>query len=113
MTRLAVLAVLAAAAPALVASGCGGEEARGRGDPVAGRQVFTEAAEPACGRCHTLADADAEGTIGPSLDFLRPGYEQVLNAVREGPGLMPAYDDALGEDELHDLAAYVSGAAAE
>ena len=46
------------------------------------RSFFTDAAEPGCGRCHTLADAEAEGTIGPNLDFLRPGYQQVLDAVR-------------------------------
>ena len=67
---------------AAIAAGCGGEDVRGRGDPVAGKVVFTDAAEPGCGRCHTLADAEAEGTIGPNLDFLRPGYQQVLDAVR-------------------------------
>jgi mono/diheme cytochrome c family protein len=34
------------------------------GDPAHGKELFTQA----CSSCHTLADAKAQGTIGPSLD---------------------------------------------
>jgi sulfite dehydrogenase len=95
--------------PALLAAGCGGEAPRG--DPAAGESLATDVVEPSCDRCHALAEAGWAGTIGPSLDDLRPGYQRVLDAIREGPGLMPAYDHQLGEGELQDLAAYVSGAA--
>ena len=35
-----------------------------------GKEVFTTAG---CGGCHTLAAAEATGTIGPNLDTLQPG----------------------------------------
>jgi mono/diheme cytochrome c family protein len=34
------------------------------GDPAHGKELFAQA----CSSCHTLADAKAQGTIGPSLD---------------------------------------------
>lgn len=64
--------------------------------------------DKSCGLCHTLASAGFEGTAAPNLDDLRPGYERVLNAVRRGPGMMPSYSDALTEDEMHDIAAFIS-----
>ncbi len=104
-------AVRALVLPALlVGTGCGGGE-EPVGDPVAGKRIAVEVAEPSCGRCHTLADAEFEGTVAPDLDELRPGYQRVLDALRRGPGVMPSYDDQLSDRELHDVAAYVSGAA--
>jgi len=51
-----------------------------------GREVFLEHAEPACGLCHTLADAETEGGIGPILDDLQPSTDQVRLAVTLGVG---------------------------
>lgn len=78
-----------------------------RGDPEAGAMVI-EDLDNSCGLCHTLESADFEGTAAPDLDQLRPGYERVLNAVRQGPGLMPSYAQELSEDEMHDIAAFIS-----
>lgn len=94
----------------LLGAGCGGDDAP-RGDPVAGEEA-AERAEPSCDRCHTLAGAGWTGDIGPNLDDLRPGYGRVLEAVRTGPGLMPAYD-GLPNRRQHDIAAFVSQAATE
>jgi mono/diheme cytochrome c family protein len=69
-------------------------------------------AEPTCEGCHTLSAAGFEGTIGPDLDDMRPGYATVLDALRTGPGAMPDYSDQFDARGLHDIAAYVSGAAA-
>src|SRR6185503_13201000 len=41
-----------------------------KGDPVAGKAVFTGAA--GCSGCHTLKDAGATGNVGPNLDQLKP-----------------------------------------
>src|SRR5438876_6080238 len=42
-----------------------------KGDPTAGKQIFLSAG---CTGCHTLADAKATGTVGPSLDQAKPDY---------------------------------------
>lgn len=82
----------------------------------AGRLLFTKEAQPACGICHTLADAETEGTLAPNLDRLQPTFEQVVAAVSSGPGVMPTYEDKLIAEEIEALAHYVStvaGAEAE
>lgn len=48
-----------------------------RGDDL-GRKVFTQTAQPPCALCHTLQAAGAEGTIGPSLDELKPDTERIV-----------------------------------
>jgi mono/diheme cytochrome c family protein len=77
-----------------------------------GRMLFTGGATPACAICHTLADADATGAVGPSLDELKPDAARVANVLRKGMGVMPSYA-ALGEDDIAALAAYVAQAAAK
>ncbi len=77
------------------------------GDPVAGEDLI-EDVTPGCGLCHTLEGADFVGASAPNLDVLRPGYQRVFDAIREGPGLMPSYRGQLSEKQMHDLAAYIS-----
>ncbi|SDG81572.1 c-type cytochrome [Pelagibacterium luteolum] len=72
-----------------------------------GREVFLEHAEPACGLCHTLADAETEGGIGPILDDLQPSTDQVRLAVTLGVGPMQPYTE-LSEEEIEALAFYVA-----
>ena len=93
-----------------VIGGCGGTQVDPQGDPSAGEEILTgtPALAPSCGACHTLQAAEFEGEIGPDLDRIRPGYEQVYRAIHDGPGSMPAYRDRLSARELHDVAAYVS-----
>lgn len=73
----------------------------------AGRALFLKATTPACAVCHTLADAGAAGTIGPNLDELKPDANRVEQAVRNGIGVMPAFD-ALSDADVQALAQYVS-----
>lgn len=73
-----------------------------------GKTVFLERAEPACGLCHTLADAGAEGSIGPILDDLKPDADRVRQAVTNGIGPMQPYTDHLTEEEVDALAFYVA-----
>ena len=74
-----------------------------------GRELFTERASPPCAICHTLADAQSDGTIGPDLDQLKPDHTRVMAVIRSGMGAMPAYE-ALSGDEVDALATYVSTA---
>ena len=84
-------------------------EPAAEGDPVAGKEVFLGAS--ACGGCHTLADAGATGAVGPNLDETKPSYELALDRVTNGQGGMPAFSASLSEQQIADVAAYISSAA--
>jgi cytochrome c553 len=79
------------------------------GDPVTGKEVFLGTS--ACGGCHTLADAGSSGTVGPNLDESMPDYELALDRVTNGQGGMPSFSSTLTEQQLADVAAYVSSVA--
>jgi mono/diheme cytochrome c family protein len=89
----------------------GGEEAEatGEGDAEAGAQVFQESG---CGSCHTLEAAGSSGSVGPDLDELQPSFDQTVEQVTNGGGSMPAFGDTLSEQQIRDVAAYVSEATA-
>ena len=78
------------------------------GDAAAGKQVFESAG---CVACHTLEDAGSTGTVGPNLDEAKPPATLVVTRVTEGAGAMPSFKDKLTEQEIQDVAAYVSSAA--
>ena len=63
----------------------------------------------ACGACHILKAAAAEGNIGPNLDILRPTEEQVKLIVTEGLGVMPAFGEEgiLTSEEIDAVSHYV------
>ncbi len=79
------------------------------GDPVAGKEVFLGAA--ACGGCHTLADAGTSGQVGPNLDDTQPSADLVVERVTNGLGAMPSFSSTLSEQQIADVAAYVSSVA--
>lgn len=79
----------------------------GAADLAAGRTVFTTN----CAGCHTLAEANASGTVGPDLDELRPDEATVETKVTEGGGGMPAFGGRLSREEISAVAAYVSSVA--
>ena len=78
------------------------------GDAAAGKQVFESAG---CVACHTLADAGSTGTVGPNLDDAKPPATLVVTRVTDGAGAMPSFKDKLTEQQIQDVAAYVSSAA--
>ena len=78
------------------------------GDAAAGKQVFESAG---CVACHTLEDAGSTGTVGPNLDDAKPPATLVVTRVTEGAGAMPSFKDKLTEQQIQDVAAYVSSAA--
>ena len=124
-----ILVLLAASLLLLVAAACGGEDDKttapntvvgsvpaetgggdtggggAAGDATAGAEVYTSAG---CGSCHTLAAAGSTGTSGPNLDDLQPDAATVAAQVTNGGGGMPAFKDQLSEQEIADVAAYVS-----
>jgi len=73
-----------------------------------GRKVFTELAQPPCGLCHALKAAGTEGTIGPSLDELRPDKARVEEAVRKGLGAMPPFAGKLTPEQIEAVSAFVA-----
>ena len=110
-----LLALVALAALAMVASGCGTTDA----DPERGRELF----KAKCGTCHTLAQAGTTAQVGPNLDHAFAAareegndsdtIEGVVKAQVEYPRpsdgnpaiSMPA-EIVTGQD-LDDVAAYV------
>jgi cytochrome c553 len=130
MARILVLAL--AVLTLVVAAGCGGEETTspepedvegtvpaetggggdtggggggGEGDAAAGKDVYASAG---CGSCHTFADAGSTGTIGPDLDESSVDFEGAAEQIRTGGGGMPAFEGQLSEQEIADVAAYVT-----
>jgi cytochrome c oxidase subunit 2 len=93
------------------------------GDPAAGKEIFTTTAQPPCASCHTLAEVNASGTVGPDLDQVLKGkdaafiHESIVNPDAEiasgfTAGIMPGvYGDQLDERQLGDLVAFLEQAA--
>jgi cytochrome c553 len=75
-------------------------------EPV-GKVIFTTN----CGICHTLADAGTSGTVGPNLDDLKPAEDVVAEQVTNGGSVMPPFGGTLTEEQITEVAAYVSAAA--
>jgi cytochrome c6 len=90
---------------ALLALACAPQAAAGG---ALGRQVFSEIAQPSCALCHTLKAAGATGTLGPSLDELKPDKPRALQAIRNGVGVMPPYAGKLTPEEIEAVASYVA-----
>jgi mono/diheme cytochrome c family protein len=92
------------------------------GDPAHGKELFlAQTPQGSCASCHTLADAKAQGTIGPNLDdAFRSDKQQGFSlqtmrdivrgqiAYPEPP--MPA--DLYGGQDAADVATYVAQCAA-
>jgi len=73
-----------------------------------GKKVFASAG---CGGCHTLRDAGSSGTVGPNLDQAKPSLARAQETVTNGRGAMPAFKGQLTDDQIRDVAEYVSQAA--
>ena len=74
------------------------------GDSAAGKSVFASAG---CVGCHTLADANAHGQVGPNLDQAKPPLSLVVTRVTKGQGAMPSFKGQLSDKQIADVAAYV------
>jgi mono/diheme cytochrome c family protein len=84
--------------------GGGGGGTAVKGDPAAGKKVFTSAG---CTGCHTLKAAGSTGTVGPNLDQLKPAYPAIVHQVEVGGGPMPAFKGTLTQTQIDNVAAFV------
>ncbi len=85
------------------------------GASVQGKELFTGE----CGSCHTLADADTQGQVGPDLDnalqganeeFIRTSILEPNAEIAEGfePDVMPQdYGETLSEAQVDGLVEYL------
>ena len=85
----------------------GGGGGGGEGDAAAGKDVYASAG---CGSCHTFADAGSSGTVGPDLDQSSIDFDGAVQQVTNGGGGMPPFSGQLSEQQIADVAAYVTSA---
>ena len=78
------------------------------GNAEAGKAVFTTAG---CAGCHTLSAAGANGNVGPNLDTTQPSEALVVQRVTNGKAAMPPFEGKLSDQQIADVAAYVSQSA--
>ena len=78
-----------------------------KSDPMfeLGKNIFLNKAT--CSACHILADAGSNGQIGPNLNEIRPDKNRILNAVKNGIGVMPMYEGELTPEEIEAVVHYV------
>jgi len=132
--RRSVIVAAAVAAFLGLAAGCGGDDDEGaattettatetvategttteatgtaQGDAEAGKAVFASAG---CGGCHTLEEAGSSGSVGPKLDGQNLSFDRVKEQVENGGGAMPAFKGQLTDQQINDVAAFVSQASA-
>jgi mono/diheme cytochrome c family protein len=72
-----------------------------------GAKVFSQN----CSSCHTLAAANAKGTVGPNLDDLKPTEAVAQRQVTNGGGGMPAFGGRLTKAQIDAVANYVASVA--
>lgn len=70
-----------------------------------GKTIFEQAG---CVSCHTLAAANATGTVGPNLDQAKPSKQLVIERVTNGKGAMPSFKDKLSQAQIEAVATFVS-----
>jgi cytochrome c551 len=83
----------------------GGGGGGAEGDPEAGAEVYASAG---CGNCHVFEAAGSAGSVGPNLDESDIDYEGAEQQIRNGGGGMPAYEGQLSDEEIANVAAFVS-----
>lgn len=102
---LAALGLALVAAPVASAfASAEGAAALSDEEVAKGRQLFTD---NGCNACHTLADADAAGSVGPAFDgnpALDKGHAAMVIANGQGP--MPSFS-WLGDEDIDLIAAYI------
>lgn len=106
-TKLGLAAFFVAAMPvasALAVAADAPAEALTAEQVEQGRQLFND---NACNSCHVLADANANGTIGPAFDGNGAlNQAGAANVIANGQGAMPSFG-WLAAEEIDLLAAYI------
>ena len=61
-----------------------------------------------CSSCHSLADAQATGHVGPSLDQnSNLTHDFVVSRVTNGQGPMPAFAGQMTPEEIEQVSSYI------
>jgi mono/diheme cytochrome c family protein len=82
-----------------------GGGATAEGDAAKGKAVFASAG---CGGCHTFEPAGSNGSVGPNLDDANVSMDAAVAQIENGGGGMPPFKDRLSEQEIADVAAFVT-----
>ena len=104
---LTFLAMAFAVVLVVLGAGCGGSSSASSETTAQGARLFNEAG---CAGCHSLTAAGARARVGPDLDAVQPNYATVAQQVRDGGGGMPAFADKLSENDIAEIASFVSSA---
>ena len=75
------------------------------GDPANGKSIYASAG---CGGCHTFSAAGSTGTVGPNLDESDMDFDAAVQQIKNGGGGMPAFGDRLSDQEIADVAAFIT-----
>lgn len=105
------VAVASTSAGSSSGEAAGGAVASGSATASTGNPGATEFTQT-CGACHTLKAAGTSGAVGPNLDTIRPTYQKVLEALKNGglgSGTMPK--NLYTGKEAEEVAKYVSESA--
>ncbi len=80
-------------------------QARCPGSAAAGKKVFIAF----CGKCHTMAAAGSQGTLGPNLDQDKVTYSAVVSAIEQGVGGIQAEYvlRSVTFNQIYDVAKFV------
>jgi mono/diheme cytochrome c family protein len=105
-----VIALFGLAVPAVVLLGDQAKAGPGGNTLTAAEAHGRELFSAKCATCHTLADANAVGKVGPNLDELRSlAVPLTLDAIKQGRargrGQMPA--QLLDGKDARDVATYI------
>jgi mono/diheme cytochrome c family protein len=63
-----------------------------------------------CSACHALADADASGGVGPTLDNPKLTRELMIDRISNGQGAMPSFGGQISDEDIALLADYIVAA---
>jgi mono/diheme cytochrome c family protein len=75
------------------------------GDAAKGKAIYASAG---CGGCHTYSEAGSTGTVGPNLDDSSIDFAGAVEQIKNGGGGMPPFGDRLSDQEIADVAAFVT-----
>jgi cytochrome c553 len=89
-----------------------------KGDPAAGKQIFTKTAVPPCTSCHTYGPAGSTAKVGPDLDTALQGKDAqfILQSIVDPSAEVTAgFQDIMPKDygtqfdaqQLADLVAFL------
>lgn len=76
-----------------------------KGNAVHGNEVWIKAG---CNACHTFSPANAKGKNAPNLDKSKPTFDLVATRVTLGLKGMPTFKRLLTNQQIADVAEFVS-----